>query len=135
LALRVDVDPDYCIFNRSAASLPERCLSSVSLDGIVIPMPMFYFRFEARPKNTSEHAGKADGAFVNCWIQRDTPEEAESYARGAIADQDWSITGLEDSRSVTRDTQPSDSLHYFEQAELDGEVFVFHTWGDGTSTV
>ena len=94
-------------------------------------MPTFYFRFEAGPKNTSEHAGKADGAFINYWIQRDTREEAESYARGAIADQDWSITGLEDSRSVTRDTQSTDSLQYFERAELDGEVFVFHTWGNG----
>jgi len=96
---------------------------------------MFYFRFEARPKNTSEPAGKADGAFVNCWIHRDTPEEAESYARGAIADQDWSIMRVEDSRSVTRETQPVDSLQYFDQAELDGEVFVFHTWDDGTSVV
>jgi len=101
---------------------------------------MFYLRFEARPKNTSEHAEKAAGAFVNCWIQRNTPEEAETYARGAIADQDWSITRLEESRSVTRETQLADSLQYFEQAELDGEVFVFHTWStaahdDGTSTV
>src|SRR6266487_1963272 len=31
LALRVDIDLDYCIFNCSAASLPERCLSSFSL--------------------------------------------------------------------------------------------------------
>jgi uncharacterized protein (DUF1697 family) len=32
LALRVDVDPDQCIFNWSAASLSQRWLSSVSLD-------------------------------------------------------------------------------------------------------
>jgi hypothetical protein len=32
LALRVDVDFDYCLFDWSAASLPERSLSSVSLD-------------------------------------------------------------------------------------------------------
>ena len=48
-------------------------------------MPMFYFRFEARPKDTDQHAIEAGGAFINCWIQGDTPEEAESYARGAIA--------------------------------------------------
>src|SRR5262245_8799679 len=98
-------------------------------------MPMFYFRFEARPTNINEAAGKARGAFVNCWIQRDTREEAESYARGAIGDQNWHITRLEDSCSVTRETQSSNSLQYFEQAELDGEAFVFHTWDDSTSTV
>jgi hypothetical protein len=103
-------------------------------------MPMFYLRFEARPKGTSQHAIEAGGAFISCWIQRDTPEEAESYARGAITDQKWSVTRLEESRTVTRETQTADSIKYFEQAELDGEVFVFHTWpvgaqDHGTSTV
>ena len=102
-------------------------------------MAIFYFRFEAHPKSTSDLA-EAAGAFINCWIQRDTREDAESYARGAIADQDWRITRLEESSLVTRDTQPIQTIQYFEQAEIDGEVFVFHTWpvgaqDDGTSTV
>ena len=42
---------------------------------------------------------------------------------------------VEDSRSVTFETEPVDSLQYFDQAELDGEVFVFHTWDHGTSAV
>jgi hypothetical protein len=58
-------------------------------------MPMFYFRFEARPKNTSLESAKVGGAMINCWIERETREEAESYARGSIADEDWLITGLE----------------------------------------
>jgi hypothetical protein len=28
---------------------------------------------------------------------------------------------------VTRDTLPAESRQYFDQAEIDGEVFVFHT--------
>jgi hypothetical protein len=96
---------------------------------------MFYFRFEARPKNACEDADKAKGAFINCWIQRPTREEAESFARGSIAEQDWTITRLDECGSVTRETQPASGLQYFDQAELDGEVFVFHTWDHGTSTV
>ena len=41
---------------------------------------------------------------VNCWIQRDTLEEAESYARGSIVDEDWTILRKEEAFLVTRDT-------------------------------
>ena len=103
-------------------------------------MPIFYFRFQAHPKATSGKAADTGGAFINCWIQRDTAEEAESYARGAIADEDWAISRLEESFAVTRETQDPPALRYFAQAEIDGEVFVFHTWpvgaqDGGTSTV
>lgn len=41
MSLRVDADLDYYIFNRSAASLPERWLSSVSLGPTVRPLDFF----------------------------------------------------------------------------------------------
>jgi len=87
-------------------------------------MPIFYFQFEARPKKP----GGTGGAFINCWIDRPTREEAESHVRDAIANQDWSVTRLEEAVLVTRETQPAESRQYFDQAEIDGEVFVFHTW-------
>ncbi len=101
---------------------------------------MFYFRFEARPKNGSPESAKVGGALINCWIQRVTREEAESYARGSIADEDWLITELEDAFVVTRETQAPEGMQYFEQAEVDQNVFVFHRWpvgaqDDGTSIV
>ena len=101
---------------------------------------MFCFQFEARPKATHSRAHEIGGATVNCWIERGTLEEAESYARGSIADEDWTILHKEDGFLVTRDTQDPEGMRYFEQAEIDKEVFVFHTWplnapDDGTSTV
>jgi hypothetical protein len=33
---------------------------------------MFYFRFEARPKNASPESTAVSGALINCWIQRNT---------------------------------------------------------------
>ena len=103
-------------------------------------MPMFCFQFEARPKKTHSKATEHGGAIINCWIQRGTIEEAESYARGSIADEDWIITHCEDGFLVTRDIQDPKGMRYFEQAETDQEVFVFHTWplnarDDGTPTV
>jgi hypothetical protein len=102
-------------------------------------MPIFYFRFEARPKNTGPESANVGGALINCWIQRNTLKEAESYARGSIPNDVWVITQLEDAFAITRETQAPEGMHYFEQAEIDQEVFVFHRWpvgaqDDGTST-
>ena len=88
-------------------------------------MPMFYFRFEARPKASSATRSHAGGAMINCWIESDTREEAESYARGSIADQDWEISRLEEAGVVTRETQAPEEMEYFEQVEIDKNVFVF----------
>jgi len=101
---------------------------------------MFCFQFEARPKATHPDANEVGGAMVNCWIQRDTLEQAESYARGSIADEDWNILRKEEGFVVTRETQDPKGMQYFKQAEIDKEVFVFHTWplnapDDGTPTV
>jgi hypothetical protein len=91
-------------------------------------MPTFYFRFKARPKPSNAEAQQTGGAMINCWIVRDTIEQAESQARGAIGDEDWRITELEDSGEVTRDTQLPEGIEYFEQAQIDQRVFVFYRW-------
>ena len=115
---------DSNLSSRRHARPRQRWLILASLDGIAARMPIFYFQFEARPKKPAE----AGGAFINCWIDRATREEAESHARDAIANQDWSVTRLEEAVLVTRETQSAESRQYFDQAEIDGEVFVFHTW-------
>ena len=64
---------------------------------------------------------------VSCWIQRDTQDHAAAVARGWIGDEDWTIIRTEHADLITRETQLPDGLQYFEQAEIDGEVFVFFT--------
>jgi hypothetical protein len=103
-------------------------------------MPIFYLRFVAHLKHTHPKFHESGGAMVNCWILRDTLKEAESYARGCIADEDWRITELEAAFAVTRETQADEGMQYFDQAEIDREVFVFHTFplgaqDDGTPTI
>jgi len=94
-------------------------------------MPMFHFRYEVRPKQTHPQFGEYSGAMASCWILRDTLADAESVARGWIADEDWRITETEFVGEITRETQQPDGLRYFEQAEIDREVFVFYTWPVG----
>jgi hypothetical protein len=92
---------------------------------------MFHFRYEVRPKRT--HSGFADygGAMASCWIERDTFADAESVARGWIADEDWLIIATEFADLITKETQLPNGTKYFDQAEIDKEVFVFYTWPIG----
>ena len=92
---------------------------------------MFYFRFATQPKSAHPDYGRVAGAYVNCWILRDTQPQAESFARASITDKDWHITDMEAAFPITRETQDPQGMQYFEQAEIDREVFVFHTHSVG----
>lgn len=50
-------------------------------------------------------------------------------ARGWIGDEDWRITGVEEAMRITKDWQAEfpEGMPYFEQAEIDREMFVFYT--------
>jgi hypothetical protein len=88
---------------------------------------MYHFIFDALPTSENPKFGTYGGATVGCWVQRETQREAESVARAWIGDQHWTITSLEEASIITRDTQLPAGLQYFEQAETDGEVFIFYT--------
>src|SRR4051812_36801816 len=93
-------------------------------------MPMFFLQFSVRPKQTHAKRGRYGGAMVSCWVLRDTQAQAEAVARGWIGDEDWRITAVEQATLMTKEQQAQnpDGMRYFEQAEIDNEVFVFHTW-------
>jgi hypothetical protein len=96
-------------------------------------MPMFFFQFEVRPKKTHPWRAQYAGAMVNCWVLRDTQNQAEAVARGWIADESWRITRVEAATPMSREQQAEhpEGMQYFEQAEIDREVCVFHTWPVG----
>jgi hypothetical protein len=96
-------------------------------------MPMFFFQYEVRPKQTHLKHDEYGGAMVCCWVLRDTQSQAEAVARGWIGDEDWRITRVETATLMTREQQAEhpEAMQYFEQAEIDSEVFVFHTWPVG----
>jgi len=94
-------------------------------------MPMFFFQFEVRPKKSHPKRDEYGGAVVTCWIRRDTKRQAEAVARRWLAHEDWRITAVDEAAEIKREEQRPEGLRYFEQAEIDGEVFVFHTWPVG----
>ena len=52
-------------------------------------MPIFFFEFEARPKVEHPKASLCGGAFINCWVVRDTLHQAEAVARVLVDDSGW----------------------------------------------
>ncbi len=91
---------------------------------------MYFLQVEARPKMTHPQRHKWGGASVNCWILRDTSAQAIAVARGWLGDEDWGIVSMTEPVIMTRGEQEShpEGIQYFEQAEVDREVFVVHTW-------
>lgn len=93
-------------------------------------MPMFFFQFEVRPNQSHPKRTEYGGGMVNCWVMRDTQAQAAAVAREWIDNEQWQVTSVEEARLITRECQAEspDGLKYFEQAVIDSEVFVFHTW-------
>ncbi|MEZ5385796.1 MAG: hypothetical protein R3F13_09795 [Prosthecobacter sp.] len=95
-------------------------------------MPMFFLQFEVQPSRQANYGG----AVVNCWIKRDELSDADAVARDMICKAGWKIVNHVESGVMTRENQLPSGMQYFEQAEIDDEVLVFHTYpseepGDG----
>ena len=91
---------------------------------------LFYLMFHAKPQKTNPEASEHGGAYVNCWIDRPTLAEAERAARELIAKDCWVADKLDDARKVTRSDYGDnpEGLKHFDQALIDREVLVFHTY-------
>jgi hypothetical protein len=91
---------------------------------------MFFFQFEATPRTDHPEGDEVAGAYVNCWIDRPTIEEAEHVARTMISEDCWIVGEPDEAHAVDRDYYANnpDGLQYFEQALIDKEVLVFHTF-------
>ena len=109
-------------------SEPEvrRCAVSVTED---YRCAMFYVLFEAVPTADAEF-GDAKGAMVCCWVKTDSAREAHRVARSHIEESGWMIVKQEEICPAVRDDYGDDTtgLPYYEQACVDGTVFVYHTW-------
>jgi hypothetical protein len=93
-------------------------------------MAIYSFTFLAAPTPDAKEFDTAGGAYVTCWIRSDDPEAAEQKATDLIYEYKWVVEGLEDEALVTGDDYVDDdeNREFYEQALVEGEVLVFHTW-------
>lgn len=70
------------------------------------------------------------GAYVNCWIEAPDLGDAVCRALAAIQSAGWTPDEIHRGFQTTREayTGDGDGLEYFEQALIDKEVCVFHTY-------
>ena len=89
---------------------------------------MWFLTFEVMPLRSSPELAVYGGAMVNCYIVRETLEQARGIALRMILDEGWCIIDIETEYELHREDCVDNSLQYFDQAMIDEEVFVFHTW-------
>jgi hypothetical protein len=106
-----------------------------------VRVPMQYVRAEAerldfelpgQPEPAAEGAEADDAdpagshAEVHCWIRDQTQRNAMHIAAGWIAEHGWLLGDLIEQRAVSRaDFANTEYLQYFEQALVEGEVFLY----------
>jgi hypothetical protein len=91
---------------------------------------MHFFRFLARPLAVPRSESDTAGGYVNCWIEAANRESAESRARQIIQENGWRVCAFEEHRVVGDKDYDAETpgREYYEQARIDGEVLMFHTW-------
>jgi hypothetical protein len=94
-------------------------------------MAIFFARYEAIPLPDSAEFEQLGGAYINCWIDAASEEEASELSAASIRESGWKIVSVEDPfREVAVDGYGDDdeARSYHEQAVEDGECYVFHQW-------
>lgn len=67
---------------------------------------------------------------MNCWIRSNSEHEAEIIAVEAIRNDGWCIQSLEDKFIAEKERYVDDPevLELYEQAEKEGESYIFNIW-------
>lgn len=93
-------------------------------------MKIHYLYYEARPKPGSDRFETVGGAFVSCWIRAFDQNSAENAALADMDSRDFEPIALLEARVVIRNDYRNqlDWLEYFEEAESDGESFLYNAW-------
>ncbi len=81
--------------------------------------------------NTQGKEGYPQGystAWVNCWINDSSRENALKKAITLIREHGWFVAEILEAYPISREAYAHnpESLKYYEQALIDGEVFVFY---------
>lgn len=90
---------------------------------------MYFLTFHGQP-NPNTRESEIGGAYINCWIEANTEDQADQIARTKISEASWTIIDREECYEIKRSDyfNKPQGLNYFEQALIDKWVLVFHTY-------
>lgn len=90
---------------------------------------MFYLALDGVPTKEHPDFESVGGAGIYCWIIAESLAAAEAQARNHLGNGSWFIKEYEEGFRVDETSfEDSEMLCYYEQAEIDGEVYLFHTY-------
>ena len=89
---------------------------------------MYLFTIVAKTTVENSDHGLVGEAYINCWINQETLDQAEAVAWKSISEENWEVIETEEVTIVESSDYEEDDpdLAYFQQALTDGEVFVFN---------
>lgn len=93
---------------------------------------MYFITYHGQPEIVTDETA---GAYINCYIQKESYIEADRIARKEIKDLNWIILDQEDAFEIDAETLSDDGKKYYEQALIDQTVYVFHTYSEADINV
>lgn len=93
-------------------------------------MTIYYLLAEAVPDSSNPESREFGGAYISCWIQAETKEEAISRANAYIREENWRFVDSPElfiARKQFYANEPDSARCYDEACEY-GISAMFHTW-------
>ena len=87
-----------------------------------------------RGRGRTQCAHMREAAFINCWMKTSIATKAKELAMSTLASEGWSVDMWSDCYSVVRADydEGTEEREFYEQALIDGEVYVYHVWEEAT---
>ncbi|PSR54089.1 hypothetical protein AHMF7605_11435 [Adhaeribacter arboris] len=91
---------------------------------------MFLLIYHGKPQSQTGDLEDVGGAYIKCWIESENFDQADTTAQQEIEGMGWNVLELDEAFTITREDYSEDlnELEYYEQALIDKEVFLFHTY-------
>jgi len=93
-------------------------------------MSTYFICYETVPVKGHQNEQDFGGAIINGWIVAPTLEGADVQFKETTLQQGWKATKKEQPFEVLDGNYEKDEegYQYFQQAQLDGEVYFVHSW-------
>src|SRR5262245_51736662 len=94
-------------------------------------MSIFFILYEATPLPDAKEFESSGGAYINCWVEAESEEEAAEQSSVEIRDCGWQIVSVEEPCTEVTDltyAEDDEARSYYEQAVNEGACYVYHQW-------
>ncbi len=91
-------------------------------------MRIYFLQYEVSPHVANELFAEVGGAYVNCWVKAASPQEAYAISNKSLVDQSWLVLSLQTCELGDPEEMGENDTEMFQEAEQEGEAYLFHTW-------